>query len=129
MKVTLLVRSAGGTVSESSFEADGEYTIGRSRDCACRVPDELVSKRHCALILDGGVVRVRDLYSVNGTTVDGINLRGDPEKEVTRAEEEPTRQMSADFHRLAVGQSRVQNGSVIEIGESKIEVRIDAAGG
>lgn len=123
MKVTLHI-NAGGAVSEATFDKDGEYTIGRSRECACRVPDELVSKRHCALIIEGDVVRIRDLYSVNGTTVNGVNLRGDPEKEVTRAEEEPTRQMSADFHRLTVGQSRVQNGSVIEIGESKIEVRI-----
>ena len=50
--------------------------LGRGTDCAHRLADPLVSRRHCALSLRGGQVWVDDLGSRNGTSVSGEPLRG-----------------------------------------------------
>lgn len=50
-------------------------TIGRHPALAERVLDEpSVSRRHARLALDGGVLVVEDLNSLNGTLVDGEEL-------------------------------------------------------
>ncbi len=45
--------------------------VGRRRDCDLRIPLPSVSKRHCQLVHSGGVLRIRDLGSRNGTTHNG----------------------------------------------------------
>lgn len=56
-----------------------ELLIGRDESCDVVVALETVSRRHCVVSLDGGVVRVRDLGSTNGTFVDDSPLKGDEE--------------------------------------------------
>jgi hypothetical protein len=50
-------------------------TIGRAEDCALRVRDGRVSRRHARIIADGSGWSVEDLGSSNGTYVDGAQVR------------------------------------------------------
>lgn len=45
--------------------------IGRSSSCDLRIPLMSVSKKHCQLTYDDGMVRIRDLGSKNGTHLNG----------------------------------------------------------
>ena len=48
-----------------------KFFIGRAEDCHLRPKSEMVSRHHCALIIDGGTVALRDFGSKNGTYVNG----------------------------------------------------------
>src|SRR5262245_9172380 len=50
------------------------FLIGRGPECHLRPNSDMVSRRHCALIIHGEEVRIRDLGSTNGTIVDGERL-------------------------------------------------------
>jgi predicted component of type VI protein secretion system len=50
------------------------FIIGRGPECHLRPNSDMVSRRHCALIIHGEEVRIRDLGSTNGTIVDGERL-------------------------------------------------------
>ncbi len=55
-----------------------EATLGRAHGCTVRIPSAQVSRLHCRLRMDNGVVTVEDLESVNGTFINGKRVR-DPE--------------------------------------------------
>jgi predicted component of type VI protein secretion system len=55
-----------------------EATLGRSRGCTVRIPSAQVSRLHCRLRIEEGLVTVEDLESVNGTFINGKRIR-DPE--------------------------------------------------
>jgi DNA-binding NtrC family response regulator len=48
--------------------------VGSSEACALRVTDPRVSRRHLALDIGDGGLRITDLGSTNGTSVDGVTL-------------------------------------------------------
>jgi len=48
--------------------------IGQSASCSLRLTDRAVSRRHAALQIDEGGVRVTDLGSTNGTFVDDVRV-------------------------------------------------------
>jgi two-component system, NtrC family, response regulator HydG len=48
--------------------------LGQSAACVLRLSDRQVSRRHLALSVDGARVRITDLQSTNGTTVNGVAL-------------------------------------------------------
>ncbi len=48
--------------------------VGQSISCAIQLRDRRVSRRHAALEVVGSRVRVRDLASANGTTIDGVAI-------------------------------------------------------
>ncbi len=52
-----------------------EATLGRARGCTIRIPSSEVSRQHCRLRVDDGVVTVEDLESANGTFLNGKRLR------------------------------------------------------
>ena len=52
-----------------------ETVIGRGGDAQIDVDDEMVSKRHCLIRVDGPVCTIRDLGSRNGTWVNGRRMR------------------------------------------------------
>jgi predicted component of type VI protein secretion system len=56
-----------------------QFVIGRHEKCQLRPASESVSKHHCAVLLRGGHVIVRDFESSNGTFVNGERVRGDRE--------------------------------------------------
>ena len=52
-----------------------ETLIGRGGDVQIDVNDELVSKRHCLIRVEGPVCTIKDLGSRNGTRVNGRKMR------------------------------------------------------
>ncbi|HEY7311776.1 MAG TPA: FHA domain-containing protein [Gemmataceae bacterium] len=52
-----------------------EATIGRALGSTIRIPSSEVSRLHCRLRVENGVVSVEDLESVNGTFLNGVRVR------------------------------------------------------
>jgi pSer/pThr/pTyr-binding forkhead associated (FHA) protein len=52
-----------------------EAILGRARGNAVRIPSAEVSRRHCRLWQEGGLLFVEDLESVNGTFLNGESVR------------------------------------------------------
>jgi transcriptional regulator with GAF, ATPase, and Fis domain len=69
--------------------------IGQSPACLLRITDRLVSRRHAAVEVRGQELRIVDLNSTNGTTVNG----------------------------LSVYEAGLWGGELIQVGETEIEVR------
>jgi len=53
-----------------------KFLIGREQDCHLRPSNESVSRHHCAITIDDFSVRVRDLGSSNGTSINGKRIIG-----------------------------------------------------
>jgi predicted component of type VI protein secretion system len=53
-----------------------EAVLGRSHGNTVRIPSSEVSRQHCRLLLEDGLVTVEDLDSVNGTFLNGRRIRG-----------------------------------------------------
>jgi len=49
--------------------------LGRAHGNTVRIPSAEVSRRHCRLLLEDGLVQAEDLDSVNGTFLNGRRLR------------------------------------------------------
>lgn len=58
-----------------------KFLIGREQDCHLRPSNESVSRHHCAITIDDFSVRVRDLGSSNGTSINGKRIIGVQEAE------------------------------------------------
>jgi predicted component of type VI protein secretion system len=68
MRASLTVLS-GPFVGQKVAVSRGKLLIGREVDCHLRPDNPLISRHHCALLLDDFTLRVRDLGSRNGTFV------------------------------------------------------------
>ncbi|TFG50645.1 MAG: FHA domain-containing protein, partial [Candidatus Brocadiia bacterium] len=70
MQVNLVMLKRNGT--RKAIPLPSKVTIiGRRHDCDLRIPLMKVSKRHCQLNFDNGVLKIRDLGSRNGTILNG----------------------------------------------------------
>ena len=70
MNVNLVLLKKNG--SQKDFPLPSSVTIiGRRHDCDLRIPLASVSKRHCQLHYNNGVLEIRDLGSRNGTILNG----------------------------------------------------------
>ncbi|MBE0538061.1 MAG: FHA domain-containing protein [Phycisphaerae bacterium] len=70
MKVNLVLFKKNG--STKAFPLPQDVTvIGRQQQCDFCVPLMIVSRKHCEINQDQGILRVRDLTSRNGTFVNG----------------------------------------------------------
>ncbi len=56
---------------------DGEFQVGRGSANDLVLPSQTVSRHHATLVVDGGVLHVRDLGSLNGTRVNGVGVTGE----------------------------------------------------
>jgi pSer/pThr/pTyr-binding forkhead associated (FHA) protein len=56
-----------------------KFYIGRSEDCQLRPRSDLISRHHCALIVEGEYVAIRDFGSKNGTFVNGERVSSERE--------------------------------------------------
>jgi pSer/pThr/pTyr-binding forkhead associated (FHA) protein len=56
-----------------------QFLIGRDPQCNLRPASPMISKRHCALLVRGGKVLVRDFGSTNGTLVNDEPITGEVE--------------------------------------------------
>ncbi len=77
MKLSLVVLSPGKMEGKSIPITTGQFLIGRDPDCHLRPTSALISKRHCALLIKGNDVFVRDFESTNGTTINDQPVRGE----------------------------------------------------
>jgi pSer/pThr/pTyr-binding forkhead associated (FHA) protein len=57
-------------------ELSHDCVLGRARECGIIFDEATVSKMHAKLSLDGGVAKLVDLDSTNGTTLNGARLSG-----------------------------------------------------
>lgn len=70
MDVNLVLLKKDG--SQKPFTLPSSVTvIGRRSNCDLHIPITSVSRRHCQLNQDQGVMKIRDLGSRNGTYVNG----------------------------------------------------------
>lgn len=56
-----------------------KFLIGRAEDCHLRPGSELISRHHCALMVEDGYIAVRDFGSKNGTFVNEERVVGERE--------------------------------------------------
>jgi pSer/pThr/pTyr-binding forkhead associated (FHA) protein len=56
-----------------------QFLIGRDPQCHLRPASPLISKRHCALVIQGDKIVVRDFDSTNGTMLNGEPVKGERE--------------------------------------------------
>ena len=67
-----------GAEEGARFTLDGSHPtpllVGQGPACHVRVTDPQVSRRHAAIELERGKVRLRDLGSTNGTLVEGVAI-------------------------------------------------------
>jgi hypothetical protein len=76
MKLSLLVTShskGAGKVIPITFS---QFLIGRDPQCQLRPASPVISKRHCALLVRGGKVFLRDFDSTNGTFINDQQVKG-----------------------------------------------------
>jgi len=76
MEVKLVVLS-GKHAGTSLPVAGPKFFIGRAEDCNLRPHSDLVSRHHCVILLEEGLVAVRDFGSKNGTYVNGERVRAE----------------------------------------------------
>lgn len=70
MEVNLLLMKKNGL--QRAIPLPSNVTVvGRRRDCDLQIPLSSVSRRHCQLSNQDGVLKVRDLSSRNGTILNG----------------------------------------------------------
>jgi len=99
MTVRLRITSTSHAGQELPLKR-GTYLIGRSKECYLRARSDLVSRRHCELVVDTTSVIVRDLGSKNGTLVNGQRI---------------------DEPRV------LESGDTLQIGPMRFEIQIESA--
>ena len=97
MRASLTVLS-GPFAGQKVAVAHGKLLIGREVDCHLRPDNPLVSRHHCALLLDDFTLRVRDLGSRNGTFVND--------------------------HRIGIAEVVLLHGDVVAVGDMTCKVEI-----
>ncbi|MFL5328308.1 MAG: FHA domain-containing protein [Gemmataceae bacterium] len=78
MKVKLVVAQGVHTGKQIPL-AGSEFAIGRDPQCQLRPSSPAISKKHCAVLVRGEKVFVRDFGSTNGTFVNGEAVQGEIE--------------------------------------------------
>jgi predicted component of type VI protein secretion system len=78
MELTLKLMSGSKSGQEIKIPVD-KFFIGRAEDCHLRPHSDLISRHHCALLVQEGVAAVRDFGSRNGTFVNGERVVGQRE--------------------------------------------------
>jgi len=97
MEVKLVI--AAGEDAGREIRLDGpSFYIGRAEDCHLTPRSDSVSRHHCAVLVQGEFVGVRDLGSKRGTFVNGDRIRGEHE---------------------------LKDGDRIRVGELEFDVRLD----
>jgi pSer/pThr/pTyr-binding forkhead associated (FHA) protein len=78
MEIQLVV--AGGSKAGQVIPISGpKFIIGRADDCNLKPRSELISRYHCAIIVEDGYVAVRDLGSKNGVFINGTRVATEQE--------------------------------------------------
>lgn len=97
MKVKLRVRHGSNAGRELVIQGP-HFIIGRGEGCHLKAKSDMISRRHCAILVGESQVAVRDLKSKNGTQVNGETIES---------------------------QRALQTGDVLVVGPLEFEVIID----
>ena len=73
--IARLVALAGPRCGEAFPVEGSDVVLGRDPAADVSVPDRLMSRRHCTLLLRNGRYSLRDLGSANGTFVNGLPVQ------------------------------------------------------
>lgn len=76
MQVKLKVLSGSHAGKEIKIPL-AKFFIGRGEECHLRPQSDLISRHHCAIMIENGAATIRDLKSRNGTVVNGEKITGD----------------------------------------------------
>lgn len=107
MKVRLKVIEGSCKGRVFDFEEQDGFTIGRAPDCRCVVEgDPTFSRHHLLLEINQGNVILKDLGSLNGTCVDGVDIQG-RDRSVAPEDAEPSKPIP-----LRDG-ARIQAGKIV----------------
>lgn len=68
------IMALSGPLKGKSIAIHGSMVFGRSSNCDIVISDAHMSRRHAEINLKGGVLRIVDLQSSNGTAVNGQNV-------------------------------------------------------
>jgi predicted component of type VI protein secretion system len=79
MKLALVVMTPGKMEGKAIPIGLAQFVIGRDPQCHLRPASPVISKRHCALLIRGEKVFVRDFDSTNGTFVNEQPVKGEAE--------------------------------------------------
>src|SRR4051794_39351079 len=79
MKLGLLVMTPGKQEGKLLEIKQPQFIIGRDPGCQLRPASPMISKRHCALIVRGEKVYIRDFGSTNGTYLNDERVEGERE--------------------------------------------------
>jgi len=79
MKLNLVVLTAGKSEGKVIPIALSQFVIGRDPECHLRPASALISKRHCALLMRGEQIFLRDFDSTNGTFLNDQPVKGEVE--------------------------------------------------
>jgi pSer/pThr/pTyr-binding forkhead associated (FHA) protein len=79
MKLSLVVLTPGKMEGKSIPIKIPQFVIGRDPQCNLRPASALISKRHCALLVRGDKLFIRDFDSTNGTRVNTELVKGEQE--------------------------------------------------
>lgn len=71
--IEIIAKLIGGGRQKRSFTA-AEVTIGQHPACEFLIKDPYISKRHCKLVNQDGILKLLDLASTNGTFLDGVRV-------------------------------------------------------
>ena len=80
----LSAASAGLPAAQLAFDGrnyplyEGENVIGRAPDSDVFIPAPTISRRHAVITIVNGAIHIRDLYSRNGTSVNGKTIGATP---------------------------------------------------
>ncbi|MGE3804476.1 MAG: FHA domain-containing protein [Gemmataceae bacterium] len=78
MKVSLVI-AQGNSEGKVIPITMSQFVIGRDPQCHLRPASNLVSKKHCAVVVEPTRVILRDFNSTNGTFLNGEGVKGDNE--------------------------------------------------
>lgn len=56
-----------------------KFFIGRAEDCHLRPHSDLISRHHCVILVEEGMIAIRDFGSKNGTFVNGEKITAEVE--------------------------------------------------
>jgi pSer/pThr/pTyr-binding forkhead associated (FHA) protein len=79
MKLALVVMTPGKMEGKAIPITLAQFVIGRDPQCHLRPASPVISKRHCALLVKGEKVFVRDFDSTNGTFLNEAQVKGEVE--------------------------------------------------
>jgi pSer/pThr/pTyr-binding forkhead associated (FHA) protein len=115
LRIKLNATFADRRVREFEFEQARMFIVGTAHDCDIRVPAEdghAVSCYHCVLAIDPPRIRVRDLFSRNGTFVNGERIGQGPES----------------IDSTAASGIELKPGDVLRVGGTVFQVLVEVAG-